>query len=226
MKGKWDLSETRKVLCLATQKPAEDAQHYTMWGTLELESGDAAFLLQRWGTLEAKLGELFDHSACNSARELFDHSVLIEPHLHHLRGLGHPGGERATRAKKTKKQADAQAAAYEPEWAKLDDLVEKGELDAHICSDSNMQGYIKKAKMLLYNMEHNQILQDQVISGDISPREVVTLSAADLASQKQKVNREKLQAEQLESRRSDWLEEHLPIIHKELGVNVSDEEAH
>ena len=75
-------------LCVGS---AEDGQHYTMWSTLELEcgrpedarrvlaEGSAAypgdhFLLQRWGSLEAKLG-------CSQlARSLFARSAAIQPH--------------------------------------------------------------------------------------------------------------------------------------------------
>jgi len=62
-----------------------------MWSTLELEDGNPAaarkilyegarlypgdqFLLQRWGTLESRLGNI------EKARELFGKSVLIQPH--------------------------------------------------------------------------------------------------------------------------------------------------
>lgn len=75
-------------LCNAT---AEDGQHYTMWGTLELESGRPLearrvlaegasrfpgdhFLLQRWGSLEAKLGQT------DVARGLFKRSTEVQPH--------------------------------------------------------------------------------------------------------------------------------------------------
>jgi predicted Zn-dependent protease len=65
--------------------------HYTMWATLEIDSGNFRearvlleegsekfpgdqFLLQRWGALESKFGSV------KKARELFDRSIVIQPH--------------------------------------------------------------------------------------------------------------------------------------------------
>lgn len=83
--------QARDTLRLATKFEGEDAQHYTMLSTLELESGHAQaarrvlmegekkypgdyFMLQRWGSMEAKLGNT------EKARELFEKSVRIQPH--------------------------------------------------------------------------------------------------------------------------------------------------
>ena len=83
--------DARQTLLAATALPSDDAQHYTMWGTLEIECGNYAearrileegsakysgdqFLLQRWGTLEAK------HGCPEKAKELFERSILIKPH--------------------------------------------------------------------------------------------------------------------------------------------------
>jgi tetratricopeptide (TPR) repeat protein len=83
--------QARDTLRLATQFEGEDAQHYTMLSTLELEAGHAQaarrvlmegaekypgdyFMLQRWGSMEAKLGNT------DKARELFERSVRIQPH--------------------------------------------------------------------------------------------------------------------------------------------------
>ncbi len=81
----------RKTLQSATHLNAEDAQHYTMWATVEIEDGKYTeavkileegakkypgdqFLLQRWGTLEMKLGN------SNKAKTLFEKSIIIRPH--------------------------------------------------------------------------------------------------------------------------------------------------
>ena len=86
-----NIDQARNTLKMATKLHAEDGQHYTMWSTLEfeadrhlearriLEDGAAKFpgdyfLLQRWGTLEAKLGN------STKAKELFERSVMIQPH--------------------------------------------------------------------------------------------------------------------------------------------------
>ena len=83
--------EARSTLLTATALPSDDAQHYTMWGTLEIECGNYTearrvlqegnarypgdqFLLQRWGTLESKYGSL------DKAKDLFERSILIKPH--------------------------------------------------------------------------------------------------------------------------------------------------
>ena len=83
--------QARDTLRLATQFEGEDAQHCTMLSTLELEAGHAQvarrvlmegaekypgdyFMLQRWGSMEAKLGNT------EKARELFERSARIQPH--------------------------------------------------------------------------------------------------------------------------------------------------
>jgi len=85
------IADARNTLCHALSLDSEDAQHYTMLSTIEYESGRIAeafkiledgsqkypgdhFLLQRWGALEAKCGRK------QKARELFEASVLIQPH--------------------------------------------------------------------------------------------------------------------------------------------------
>ena len=69
----------------------DGAQHYTMLATIEMESGNVTaarellsegsikypgdqFLLQRWGVLEGKHGNIA------KARELFERSILLQPH--------------------------------------------------------------------------------------------------------------------------------------------------
>ena len=85
------VADARATLKRATQLASDDGQHYTMWATLEIDSGNfrearrlleegAAkfpgdqFLLQRWGALEAK------HGSVEKARELFDRAIIIQPH--------------------------------------------------------------------------------------------------------------------------------------------------
>eukprot|EP01036_Dinobryon_divergens_P030333 gene30333-39562_t len=90
------VDDARMALQLCTKlcsANAEDGQHYTMWGSLELERGGRGpaeaqrilaegaglfprdhFLLQRWGSLEAKLGR------SDQARALFQRSAEIQPH--------------------------------------------------------------------------------------------------------------------------------------------------
>lgn len=85
------IHDARKTLLAASLLDSEDGQHFTMWGTLELECGNYKearhvleegaklypgdhFLLQRWGTLEAKYGSV------RKARELFSKSASIQPH--------------------------------------------------------------------------------------------------------------------------------------------------
>ena len=81
----------RRTLSYASSLDADDGQHYTMKATLELECGNVEecknilregsqkfpgdhFLLQRWGTVEAKYGSL------KKARSLFERSTTIQPH--------------------------------------------------------------------------------------------------------------------------------------------------
>lgn len=85
------IEDAKATLWGCSALEAKDGAHFTMLGTLEMESGSIAtartvlatghakfpgdqFLLQRWGTLEAK------HGDTAKARELFEKSVLIQPH--------------------------------------------------------------------------------------------------------------------------------------------------
>ena len=59
--------------------------------------------------------------------------------------------------------------------------------------------------------------------GTISSDDVVSLSAADLASHEQKLAREKLQAEVVDARRSDWLEAHKVDIQADIGIDPNNQ---
>jgi hypothetical protein len=52
--------------------------------------------------------------------------------------------------------------------------------------------------------------------------QLVSLSAADLASHDQRVLREKLQAQQLQSRRTDWLEENKKTLQADIGIDPNN----
>lgn len=84
-------SQAKSTLIAATKLVSEDGKHFTMLGTLELESGNIKeaqqvllegtklypgdfFLLQRLGTLEAKYGSV------EKAREIFSRAITIHPH--------------------------------------------------------------------------------------------------------------------------------------------------
>ena len=85
------IEEARSTLRTASKFDGDDAQHYTMLSTLEFEAGNVHaarrvliegaekypgdhFLLQRWGSMESKLGNT------DKAREIFEKSVRIQPH--------------------------------------------------------------------------------------------------------------------------------------------------
>jgi hypothetical protein len=61
-----------------------------------------------------------------------------------------------------------------------------------------------------------------VVCGTISSSDLVSLSAADLASHEQKLAREKLQAEEIEGRRSDWLQEHKQDVQADIGIDPTN----
>jgi len=92
-------------------------------------------------------------------------------------------------------------------------------LNSHISSQTRLKEYTNKAKSLMFNLKKNTTLRDHVIGNTITPQQLVTLSTSDLASHEQKVARERIQAEQLEGRRSDWLEEHKEQIQLSIGLN-------
>lgn len=86
-----EVEKAKETLRNATRLVANDGQHYTMLSTIEVETGNIEearrvieegaakfpgdqFLLQRWGSFEAKYGNV------STARSLFEKSVLIQPH--------------------------------------------------------------------------------------------------------------------------------------------------
>lgn len=58
--------------------------------------------------------------------------------------------------------------------------------------------------------------------GVISSTDLVALSAADLASHEQKVERERLQAEVVDARRSDWLDAHKAELQHDIGIDPNN----
>jgi hypothetical protein len=67
-----------------------------------------------------------------------------------------------------------------------------------------------------------QAVRQHVICGTISCADLVNLSAADLASHEQKLIREKLQAEVVDARRSDWLEAHKQELDADIGIDPNN----
>lgn len=61
-----------------------------------------------------------------------------------------------------------------------------------------------------------------MVCGTITCTDLVTLSAADLASHEQKLAREKLQAEEVEARRSDWLDAHKQELQADIGIDPTN----
>jgi len=56
----------------------------------------------------------------------------------------------------------------------------------------------------------------------ITPHSLLSLSAADLASHEQKVERERLQAELIDSHRSDWLDAHKAELQVDIGIDPNN----
>ena len=67
-----------------------------------------------------------------------------------------------------------------------------------------------------------QGLRSHVIAGTISAHDLVSLSAADLASHEQKVEREKLLAEVVDGHRLDWLDAHRQAIDADIGIDPNN----
>ncbi|KAJ1438848.1 transcription factor S-II, central domain-containing protein [Ochromonadaceae sp. CCMP2298] len=95
-------------------------------------------------------------------------------------------------------------------------------LNANISSVTSKNPYSNKAKSLIFNLKKNQGLCANVAAGTITGEQLVTLSAADLASHDQRVTREKLQAQQLQSRRTDWLEENKKSLQADIGIDPNN----
>eukprot|EP01041_Mallomonas_annulata_P003417 gene3417-6780_t len=85
------IEDARKTLDITRNLPSQDAQHYTMLSSLEIDHGSIEraivvmeegarkfpgdqYLLQRWGSVESKRGNI------KKARELFERSIQIKPH--------------------------------------------------------------------------------------------------------------------------------------------------
>jgi len=64
--------------------------------------------------------------------------------------------------------------------------------------------YTKKARSLLFNLKKNSGLKQRVLSQEISPDELVKMNPKDMATEERKIEREKLEQELTEGRRSDW----------------------
>ena len=69
-----------------------------------------------------------------------------------------------------------------------------------------MQGYANKARSLVFNMKDpkNPKLKVRILESDLTPLEVVTMDAKDMASDKMKKEREETQKQNLDARRTDW----------------------
>ena len=77
------------------------------------------------------------------------------------------------------------------------------------------QAYSQKARSLLFNLKKNQSLCAKILSSELNPSEVVSMSPADLASDQKKVEREQTQKENLAARRTDWATEQAKNSDKE-----------
>jgi hypothetical protein len=76
--------------------------------------------------------------------------------------------------------------------------------------------------MFTYILLSPQPLRSNVIYGVMTVATLLTLSAADLASHEQKVERERLQAELVDSHRSDWLEAHKTELQQDIGIDPNN----
>eukprot|EP00428_Durinskia_dybowskii_P060534 CAMPEP_0170377652 /NCGR_PEP_ID=MMETSP0117_2-20130122/12387_1 /TAXON_ID=400756 /ORGANISM="Durinskia baltica, Strain CSIRO CS-38" /LENGTH=289 /DNA_ID=CAMNT_0010632965 /DNA_START=45 /DNA_END=914 /DNA_ORIENTATION=+ len=90
-------------------------------------------------------------------------------------------------------------------------------------AETMLKAYTSKAKSLAFNLKKNDAVRQHVVCGTISSDDVVSLSAADLASHEQKLAREKLQAEVVDARRSDWLEAHKVDIQADIGIDPNNQ---
>jgi transcription elongation factor S-II len=69
-----------------------------------------------------------------------------------------------------------------------------------------LKAYADKARSLVFNFTDpkNPRFKQKVLKGDVTPWDVVTLSAKELASDEVKVEREKTISDSMAERRTDW----------------------
>ncbi len=110
---------------------------------------------------------------------------------------------------------------------------------------STTKQYTVRAKQLSFNIKKNdvstamivwpcigliaaaltasfQILRENIINGHIPHKELVHMSASELASQEQRVAREKMNLENIDERRLDWLAEHKEELQLDIGIDPAN----
>mmetsp|Transcript_2785 Transcript_2785/g.2918 ORF Transcript_2785/g.2918 Transcript_2785/m.2918 type:complete len:303 (+) Transcript_2785:252-1160(+) len=88
--------------------------------------------------------------------------------------------------------------------------------------DLDNKGYMGLVRSLAFNLKRNESLRMDLISGDLKPKLLVTLSPEDLATDEIRKARQSLALEDRESRRTDWLEEHKDKIQEKLELDPSN----
>eukprot|EP01034_Spumella_vulgaris_P038633 gene38633-47710_t len=79
--------------------------------------------------------------------------------------------------------------------------------------------YSVRAKLLSFNIKKNDILRENIINQHVAYKDLVHMTAAELASQEQKVAREKMHLENVDERRLDWLAEHKEELQLDIGID-------
>lgn len=77
--------------------------------------------------------------------------------------------------------------------------------------------YNTKVRSLLFNLKKNKSLRTDLTNGSLHPSLLVTLSAADLATDELRQARQQESNLDKESRRSDWIEENKQAIREAIG---------
>lgn len=67
-----------------------------------------------------------------------------------------------------------------------------------------------------------QVLRDNIVNGSVQHKDLIHMSAADMASQTQKDAREQMNLENVDKRRLDWLEAHKEDIQLDIGIDPAN----
>ena len=98
------------------------------------------------------------------------------------------------------------------------------EMDLMLDFGRNNKAYSAKLRTLMFNLKKNVALRERLLSGSLEPRDLVGMTSEQLATDELKSRRGQITSECIESRRADWLQEHLVGIRTDIGIDPHLEE--
>lgn len=83
---------------------------------------------------------------------------------------------------------------------------------------SHSSQYKEKARSLIFNMKKNEALRQNIVSGDIEPKTLITMTPDQLVSSEKAAARAKIAADLADSRRLDWETANEDKINEMCGI--------